>query len=97
MVMPNYYSIILDNNGYVERFRPQTDEEKKVGVWVATGTYVLDTNILKHPGIIVTGGEYGLPQSFFAQMNEFPIKAVPTDKWIPINSLADIERANNLC
>jgi len=97
MIMPNYYSIILNENNYVKSFRPQTDAEKKVGVLVATGAYVLDADIFKHPGVVVGGDEYGLPQVVFAQKEEYPLKAVFTEKWIPINSFEDIERANKLC
>lgn len=93
-IMPNYYNIILNNSGYVEAFRPQKDEEKKEGVFVATGAYVLDSDIFKHPGVIVSGGEYGLPQTVMAQKEAHPIKAVVTENWVPINSLDDIERAN---
>ena len=95
-VMPNYYSIIVDDKGYVESFRPQTEEEKKEGVLVATGTYVLDTYIFEHPGVVVNGGEYGLPQSVFAQMKNYPLRAVMAKNWIPINSLLELERANKI-
>lgn len=97
MVMPNYYNITVDENGCVEKFRPQTEEEKLNGVLIATGAYVIDSNIFKHPGVVVFGGEYGLPQTILEQKSEFPIKAIVTEHWIPINSFDDIERANKLC
>lgn len=96
MVMPNYYNIDIDEEGFIKSFRPQTEKEKENGVYVATGVYVLDTNIFKHPGVSVFGGELGLPQTILAQKDNFPIKAVVTEKWIPINSFEDIEKAHRL-
>ena len=93
MLMPRYHNIILDNDGFVVGFKRQNDDENKE-ILVATGAYVLDSNIFNHPGVMVGGNEYGLPQSVFAQLNKYPLKAVETNKWIPINSIADIELAD---
>lgn len=95
MNMPNYYSVHLDQNKFVEGFYPQTDEEKKGKVLVATGVYVIDTEIFKHDGVLVYGGEYGLPQTILAQKKEHPITGIITTKWVPINSFADMEKAEN--
>lgn len=95
MIMPNYYSMQI-NRDFVEGFRPQTDEEKSMGALIATGVYKLDPKIFDHPGVIVSGGEYGLPQTILAQKSDFPIRAIITEKWIPINSFADLERAQNM-
>lgn len=93
MVMPNYYNIDIDESHNIDKFRPQTEDEKNSGAMVATGVYVLDKNIFNHEGVIVTGGEYGLPQTILAQKDEYPIKAVVTEKWIPVNSFEDIKKA----
>lgn len=93
MIMPNYYSMQI-SSGLVEGFRPQTPEEKQDGALIATGVYKLDPNIFNHPGVVVSGGEYGLPQTILAQKFEFLIRAVITEKWVPINSFADLEKAN---
>ncbi|MBI2086692.1 MAG: NDP-sugar synthase [Candidatus Zambryskibacteria bacterium] len=95
-VMPNYYSVVVNSVSFVEKFRPQTEKEKIFGTLIATGVYVLDSEIFKQPGVVVYGGEYGLPQTILAQKDDFPIKAIVTEKWVPINSFADIERANKL-
>ncbi|MEK7195506.1 MAG: NDP-sugar synthase [Patescibacteria group bacterium] len=96
MVMPNYYSVLVEND-LVMGFRAQTDEEKGAGALIATGAYTLDSKIFDHPGVEVFGGEYGLPQTILAQKDSFPIRAVITEKWLPINSFADLEKANKLC
>ena len=94
--MPNYYNIKTDELGNISGFSKQTDEEKVNGVSVATGVYVLDSHIFEHPGVSVFGGEYGLPQTILEQKEEYPIKAVETHKWIPINSFEDLEKANKI-
>ncbi|MEK7135173.1 MAG: nucleotidyltransferase family protein [Patescibacteria group bacterium] len=94
-VMPNYYFVLGDSDGNLAGFRPQSDEEKISGSPIATGTYVLDSKIFEHPGIIVNGGEYGLPQTIDAQKAEYPVRLVITRGWLPINSLDDLENAEN--
>ncbi len=96
MIMPNYYSIKLDRENYIEGFLPQNEEEKILGALVATGAYVIDANIFKHEGVSVYGGEYGLPQTILAQREDFPIKGIVTEKWVPINSFEDIEKAEKI-
>jgi len=95
MVMPNYYSMQVAN-GYVEGFKPQDESEKANGALIATGVYLLDPQIFNHPGVIVSGGEYGLPQTILEQKFTLPIRAIATEKWLPINSLSDLERAKNM-
>lgn len=95
MVMPNYYSMQIESD-FVHGFRPQTDEERVSGALIATGVYTLDEKIFDHPGVVVNGGEYGLPQTIMAQKDDFPIRAVITEKWLPINSFEDLERAENM-
>ena len=93
MIMPNYYGLnIVEGN--LESFRSQTEEEKGEGTLIATGVYTLDTEIFNHPGVGVFGGEYGLPQTIMAQKDKYPIKVIETTGWIPVNSFADIEKAN---
>ena len=91
--MPNYYSVDVDESGLIRGFRSQTDSEKEEGALVATGAYVIDSDIFKHPGIEVYGGEYGLPQTILAQKESYPIHAIITEHWTPINSFEDINKA----
>ncbi len=95
MIMPNYYSMQIED-GLVQGFRLQTPEEKLAGALIATGVYKLDSKIFEHAGVVVSGGEYGLPQTILAQKTEFPIRAITTERWLPINSFEDLERANQL-
>lgn len=96
MIMPDYHSIHVTDDNYIEGFYPQTEEEKVDGTFIATGVYVTDTNIFKRSGIILKDGEQGLPQTLLAQKDEYPIKAVITRKWLPINSFEDLEKTEKL-
>src|ERR1700733_9983675 len=89
MKMENYHSIHLNSNSFIEGFYPQTEEEKVGGAFVATGAYVIDTNVFKHEGIALRDGEHGLPQTLLAQKDEYPIVGIITQNWIPINSFED--------
>ncbi len=93
MKMPGYHSIQVDNAGMVSGFSPQTDYEKENGAYIATGAYLLDSNIFINNGIKLRDGEYGLPQTILSQRNTYPIKGINTKKWISINSFNDIENA----
>jgi NDP-sugar pyrophosphorylase family protein len=96
MVMPNYYNIKTDDSGNVSGFFRQTEKEKVNGVLVATGAYVLDGHIFDHSGVSVSGGEYGLPQTILEQKETYPIKAIETHNWVPINSFEDLEKATKI-
>ncbi|MSR87823.1 MAG: nucleotidyltransferase family protein [Candidatus Zambryskibacteria bacterium] len=95
MVMPNYYSVVVEGEN-ISGFRSQTETEKKEGTLVATGVYILDSEIFKHPGVVVFGGELGLPQTILAQKNDFPLTAITTSNWLTINYLSDIEKVEAL-
>lgn len=92
-VMPGYFRIEIDSDGYFIGFKTQTHEEEMTGTLVATGVYVLDTKIFDHPGIILGSGEYGLPQSVSEQSKQFPVKVIEVDGWVPVNTISDMEKA----
>ena len=91
--MPKYHSIHLDNDGSILGFYPQTEEEQQNGALIATGSYLIDTKIFDSQGVILSDGEYGLPQTILSQKDKYPSKGIITTKWIPINSFDDIEKA----
>ncbi len=89
---PNYYAFDFQN-GYVDSFRPQTDDEKENGAYIASGMYILDHRIFSFPYHFVSGGELGLPQTILAQRREYPIQAFIEERWVPINTYDDLKRA----
>lgn len=93
-VMPGYHAIEVTDSGDIDSFRPQTEEEKKNGAFVATGAYVLDTDFFSHLPISISGGEYGIPQTIVEAKN-YPVRAVTSMLWKPINTHSDLERARD--
>ena len=92
-VMQEYHDTLIDNDGNFSGFKPQTAVQKIEGALIATGTYVLDSNIFSHPGVNIGGDEYGLPQTVIALAKDFPVKVIETKGWFPINSHEDIDYA----
>ena len=96
MHMPNYHSIRYDKDCLIEGFYPQTEDEKVSGTFVATGVYMIDSNIFTEEGFKLKDGEYGLPQTLLLQKDKYPLKAVETEGWLPINSFEDKEKAEEI-
>lgn len=96
MIMPGYHSIQLTADGSVDGFYPQGDMEKEQGAFVATGSYVADTDIFDTPAVQLRDGEYGLPQTLLSQKDTHPITAVVMKKWLPINSFEDKDDAEKM-
>lgn len=94
MVMPNYYKVVGDN-GLLDSFVSQNDQEKIEGVFIATGTYVLDTEIFNFPYKLLKGDEIGIPQTILEQKKIYPINLVDFSTWTPINTIQDLENVNN--
>lgn len=96
MMMPGYHSIHITTDGYIDGFYPQDDVEKEQGAFVATGSYVADTDIFNTPAIQLRDGEYGLPQTLLSQKDTHPITAIIMEKWLPINSFENKDSAEKI-
>ncbi len=94
-VMPGYYAMELDENGVLKKFREQTDAENENGTLIATGAYLLDSNIFNFNPVKINDGELGLPQTLIQNSSTHPLNVVETKKWKPINTLEDWELANS--
>ncbi len=92
-IMPNYYSTEINESGYFTGFRPQTEIERTNGALVATGVFVIDKNIFDETGVLLSTGEYGLPQTVLLQIEKCPLKVVEISGWLPINSHNDLKKA----
>lgn len=95
-LMPRYHKI-TDINGVLDDFVPQSLEEQQEGARVATGTYLIDTQIFDFEPRLLHGGEIGIPQTILDHKNRYPVTVVDFESWIPINSIEDLERAGHLC
>lgn len=90
-----YISIKLDENkNIVGSNYPKNMSEK---ILLATGAYVLDQEIFKYkPVPIGNGKEYGLPQTILTASKKVEIKGILMKKWIQINCLEDIQKAEKI-
>ena len=96
MMMPGYHSIHIDTDGYIDGFYPQDTLEKELGAFVATGSYIADTDIFNLPAVKLRDGEYGLPQTMLSQKDTHPITVVVMKNWLPINSFEDKDNAEKI-
>jgi NDP-sugar pyrophosphorylase family protein len=94
MIMPNYYKVV-ESKGLLDSFETQNEQEKKEGVLIATGTYLLDTEIFNFPYKLLKGDEIGIPQTILEQKKKYPINLVEFSTWTPINTIQDLENINN--
>lgn len=88
-----YLNIQIDKKGYVTGARYPTEKEMKSGIYIATGAYVLDSDIFKYKQVKITGDEYGLPQTILSTVKKHQIKGVLMKKWIQINTPEDVKKA----
>jgi len=93
-IMPAYYTLEIGEDGVLERFRSQTETEKETGTLIATGVYLLDSNVFNFNPVKINDGELGLPQTLIQNSYTYPLHVVETKKWRPINTLRDLESAN---
>lgn len=92
-VMPNYYKV-EDQNGILNSFAKQTEQEQKNGVRIATGTYVLDDQIFDFPYTFLKGNEIGIPQTILQHKNMYSVSVVEFSTWKPINTIDDFEEVD---
>lgn len=94
MVMPNYYKIVTEN-GILKGFENQTEIEKQIGVPIATGAYLIDTQIFDFPVRLLKGDEIGIPQTIMDNKTDYPVHTVEFSSWRPINTVSDLENVNS--
>lgn len=94
--MPRYHKVTRQG-GLLHDFVPQTMNEQVNGAPVATGTYLIDTQIFDFEPRLLHGGEIGIPQTILDHKQHYPMTVVDFESWTPINSIEDLERAGHLC
>ncbi len=91
-IMPAYYAVERDEQQNFIGFRKnQTEDEKRDGVDIATGTYLLDSAIFDFKPVEINDGEFGLPQMFLENIDLYPLKVVDMKTWYPVNTFSDLE------
>lgn len=94
-IMPHYHKVI-SQNGFLDSFQSQTEIENKNGVMVATGIYILDSDIFDFEPVGTTGSEIGIPQTILKNKDLYPIQTVEFSSWNPINTIEHLEEANKV-
>ena len=84
---PNYFIFRTTQDGYVKEMTRPTEEELTSEQLIATGTYVLNSNIWDLEPVNLKGSEYGLPQTLQPILSQF--RAVTLKQWLKINTPED--------
>lgn len=89
----NYGIFQIDENGNLLNI---LEVELRPGqkALINTGMMVLDKNFFKYDLVPIKGGkEYGLPQTVVKMAEDYPVKIIKTDYWLPIGYPDDLKRA----
>lgn len=88
-----FFAIEIGDDGFIKNCRRPNAEEKVEGIFMANGAYVVDERLFSYEPIALPTGEHGLPQTIFKMAKDYPVKAVIMKHWLPINTPADIKKA----
>lgn len=97
-VMPwNYLGIRFNEKSLqVEGFERHTNEADLVEDYFSNGFHILTPEIFSFKKELAGKDEYGLPQTLFANLDKLPLHAFLFKNWQPVNSLEDLEMAQNI-
>lgn len=87
----NYFIFRTTEDSFVTEMVRPTEEELSSEQLIATGTYMLSSNIWDLEPVNIKGTEYGLPQTLQPILNKF--KAVTLKEWHKINTPEDLKQA----
>ncbi len=95
-IMPKNYLGIEVENEYVKGFKRHDDcTEATVEDLFYNGVSILDHRIFAFTPVLTRDGEMGLPQTLFANLNTYPIKAFVFNSWETVNGPSDVKNAEN--
>jgi len=94
-IMPWYYlSIDTNENNFVTGFRRHLKEDgQMITDNFSNGFYVLTPEIFSMNPVLTIDGEMGLPQTLFANLDTYPLKAFPVKEWRSVNGPDDVPGA----
>lgn len=93
--MPRYHKV-MSRNGFLDGLVAQSEEEQITGVDIATGAYLLDTDIFHFEARLLAGNEIGIPQTILDHKESYPVPIVAFDFWVSINSIQDLQDAQDI-
>lgn len=86
---PRSLAVERDEQGRFLGWHEPTPEESS-GIYVTTGTYVLDHRIFDYDPVMLPSGEFGLPQTIVAMSKDYPVQTVVMDRWLTVTYPQDI-------
>lgn len=81
----------VDSKGYLAVPEKAEAIVPETAPYINTGAYVLDKRIFSYEPVLISNGEYGLPQTLFTFAKINPVKAVEMPSWMPLNTLEDLK------
>jgi bifunctional UDP-N-acetylglucosamine pyrophosphorylase/glucosamine-1-phosphate N-acetyltransferase len=90
------FNAVEESNGFFTGLYQPTAWQLQKGIFIVTGAYVLDERIFNYEPVQLESGEYGLPQTIAKMAKDHPVKLVKMNFWLPINSLKDLKRAEEV-
>ncbi len=88
-----YFAIRSCESGHLTNMERQTDEDRIIGVHIATGSYVLDSKYFDLEQVINRGGQYSIPETLLKHKDIYPLKIFEFSEWLQINNTTDLENA----
>lgn len=91
-----YVSLEFVPNGNITGQKIHPDSTGLVHDFYPNGMYVLDRHFFSFDPVATRDGEYGLPHTVFAHMQDYPLRAFEFTSWQSVNSPNDIPVAMQL-
>ncbi len=89
----NYLQIEIANREMTGFSRSPQDSKDKIEGLYSNGFYVLSSKVFEFNKVSAGKGEFGLPQTLFANLKDFPLKVSMFDHWQPVNCPEDVPKA----
>jgi NDP-sugar pyrophosphorylase family protein len=91
--MPFQYYGVDVQDGFIQGFRRHEKTDELVEDKFVNGFYILSKDIFNFTPVGLSGGEFGLPQTLFANLEKFPLKEFIFTEWVAVNSPENIPPA----
>jgi bifunctional UDP-N-acetylglucosamine pyrophosphorylase/glucosamine-1-phosphate N-acetyltransferase len=91
--MPFQYYGVDVKDGFIQGFRRHEKTDELVEDKFVNGFYILNKEIFSFTPVGLSDGEFGLPQTLFANLDKLPLKEFAFSEWVAVNSPENIPAA----
>lgn len=91
-----YIGFDADRDGNLAGFHRIGEDALQDQTNIANGAYVLDRRIFDFEAVLLSNGEYGLPQTILEMSITHPVKMVVMDHWLQINDADGLAKADRV-